>query len=77
MAELTKLQTEDEQLLAQHTATAEALEAKRDLLPDPEQLRLQCLTKQQLFSSEYALAHEARNVLTMEEVLTVRPEQAN
>lgn len=77
LAELTKLQVEDEQLVDKHVATAKALEASRDLLPDPEQLRLQCLTKQQLFSSEYALAHEARNVLTLEEVLTVRPEQAN
>lgn len=77
LAELIKLQADDEQLLTQQVATATALEAKRDLLPDPEQLRLQCLTKQELFRSEYVLAHEARNVLTMEEISTVRPEQAN
>lgn len=77
LAELTKLQAEDEQVLKERTDVARLLEEKRDLLPDAEQLRLQCLTKQELFRSEYVLANEARGVLTLEEVLSVRPEQAN
>ncbi|MBG8554018.1 hypothetical protein [Hymenobacter guriensis] len=77
LAELTKLQVEDERVLKERTDVARLLEEKRDLLPDAEQLRLQCLTKQELFRSEYVLANEARGVLTLEEVLSVRPEQAN
>lgn len=77
LAELITLQAEDDRVLKERVETVKVLEEKRDVLPDSEQLRLQCLTKQELFRSEYILANEARHVLTIEEVLSVRPEQAN
>lgn len=77
IAELKETFEQDKVKLQAYTAEADQLEASRDNLPDPEQIRLLSKAKQELFSSEYVLAKESRKTLTLDEALTLSAIQDN
>lgn len=77
LRELVALLTADEKSLGTYTAEADRLEAGRDTLPDPEQVRLRCRAKQELFRSEYVLARESRGLLSLEDALSLHAFPSN